>query len=95
MAALEPRLLTLEITESVLLDEADVAIATMDRLSIGIRIAIDDFGTGYSSFAYLGRLPVDHLKIDRYFVSDLVCVGSTETAIVKTMVRMSRDLGLR
>ena len=67
--SLDPRLLILEVTESVLLEDADRAISTMDRLhALGIRIAIDDFGTGYSSLTYLSRLPVDQLKVDRFFV---------------------------
>jgi diguanylate cyclase (GGDEF)-like protein/PAS domain S-box-containing protein len=91
---LDPRLLVLEITESVLLEDADRAIATMDLLKeLGVRIAIDDFGTGYSSLTYLSRLPVDQLKVDRYFVSGLGMVES-RTAIVQTIVRLCRDLGL-
>jgi EAL domain-containing protein (putative c-di-GMP-specific phosphodiesterase class I) len=91
---LSPDLLTLEITESVLLDDAETAIATMQRLrAIGIKIAIDDFGTGYSSFAYLSRLPIDQLKIDRFFVAGIGESGA-RSAIVRTMSRMSHDLGL-
>ena len=91
---LDPRLLVLEVTESVLLEDADRSIATMDRLhALGVKIAIDDFGTGYSSLTYLSRLPVDQLKVDRYFVSGLGMVES-RTAIVQTIVRLCRDLGL-
>jgi diguanylate cyclase (GGDEF)-like protein/PAS domain S-box-containing protein len=93
--SLDPRLLVLEVTESVLLEDADRAISTMDRLrALGVRIAIDDFGTGYSSLTYLSRLPVDQLKVDRYFVSGLGLVES-RTAIVQTIVRLCRDLGLK
>jgi predicted signal transduction protein with EAL and GGDEF domain len=66
----------------------------MDQLhALGVRIAIDDFGTGYSSLTYLSRLPVDQLKVDRYFVSGLGIVES-RTAIVQTIVRLCRDLDL-
>ena len=92
--SLDPRLLILEVTESVLLEDADRAISTMDQLhALGVRIAIDDFGTGYSSLTYLSRLPVDQLKVDRYFVSGLGLVES-RTAIVQTIVRLCRDLDL-
>ena len=93
-ADVSPELLTLEITESVLLDDAETAISTMQRLrAIGIKIALDDFGTGYSSFAYLSRLPIDQLKIDRFFVAGIGEPGA-RAAIVRTMSRMSHDLGL-
>jgi diguanylate cyclase (GGDEF)-like protein/PAS domain S-box-containing protein len=93
-AGLSPDLLTLEITETVLLQDAETAIATMERLrELGIKIALDDFGTGYSSFAYLSRLPIDQLKIDRFFVAGIGEAGA-RAAIVRTMSRMSHDLGL-
>jgi diguanylate cyclase (GGDEF)-like protein/PAS domain S-box-containing protein len=77
--------LELEITESVLMDRPDSAVATLQRLSdMGVRLAIDDFGTGYSSLAYLKRFPIDVLKIDRSFVSDIP--GSTDDAAIATAV---------
>ena len=71
-SGLPPHALCLEITETVLLDDADLAATLLTSLrSLGVRIALDDFGTGFSSLTYLKRLPVDELKIDRSFVKDL------------------------
>ena len=68
---LPPETLVLEITETVLLADADIAIARLRALKqLGVRIAMDDFGTGYSSLSYLSRLPLDILKMDRSFLSD-------------------------
>jgi len=80
-----PRLLKLEITESLLLDDMDEAIVRMNSLKQhGIRFSIDDFGTGYSSMAYLQRLPLDQLKIDQSFVRKLVEDASSQTIIRAT-----------
>jgi diguanylate cyclase (GGDEF)-like protein/PAS domain S-box-containing protein len=69
---LSPRDLTVEVTETALMDDIDVVRPSFDRLrAIGVRIAIDDFGTGYSSLARLNRLPVDLIKLDRAFVTDI------------------------
>jgi diguanylate cyclase (GGDEF)-like protein/PAS domain S-box-containing protein len=91
---LDPRLLKLEITESVVMQDA---IATIDTLqafkAFGIRVAIDDFGTGYSSLSYLKRLPVDTLKIDRSFVDGLG-TDSQDTAIVNSVIALARTLRL-
>jgi diguanylate cyclase (GGDEF)-like protein/PAS domain S-box-containing protein len=93
-AGLDPRLLTLEITESVLMRDAEPAIDVLRRLrEIGVRLAIDDFGTGYSSLSYLRRLPVDVLKIDRSFVS-VVDAGPDEAALVRSIVSLGRSLRL-
>ena len=71
-AGIEPSRLTLELTESALLQDFDSALETLNKLSAaGFRLALDDFGTGYSSLSYLQRLPLDVLKVDRAFVSEL------------------------
>mgnify|MGYP001354359041 CR=1 FL=1 len=87
--------LLLELTESMLIDDIEGAIGTMDALrEIGIRFSIDDFGTGYSSLAYLQRLPLDELKIDRSFVQKLPGDASS-LEIVKTIIALARTLELR
>ncbi len=90
----DPRHLELELTESTLMAHVEENIETLQALNaLGIRIAIDDFGTGYSSLSYLKRLPVDILKIDRSFVSELPD-SRDGAAIVEAIVAMARSLGL-
>ena len=85
--------LTLEMTESVLLDKGEQTLATLTALKdLGTRLAIDDFGTGYSSLSYLHHFPVDILKIDRSFVQRLSAGG--DTALVSTILRLGRTLKL-
>ena len=94
-AGLDAHWLELELTESVLMHRAEVAMQTLQGLSaLGIRIAIDDFGTGYSSLAYLRRLAIDKLKIDRSFIRDL-SVDAEDSLIVATIIRMAHSLRLR
>jgi diguanylate cyclase (GGDEF)-like protein/PAS domain S-box-containing protein len=86
--------LELELTESIIMDQAEQAITTLDELKkIGIRLSIDDFGTGYSSLAYLRRFPIDKLKIDRSFVSDLT-EKANANEIVSTIIAMAKNLKL-
>jgi diguanylate cyclase (GGDEF)-like protein len=93
-ARLDARLLELEITESVLMQEGDNSLQTLEALqAMGIRIAIDDFGTGYSSLAYLKRFPIHTLKIDRTFIKDLPRDGD-DAAIVTAVISLARGLGL-
>ena len=93
-ADLEPRRLTLELTESILMHDTERTIETLGRLrGLGVRLAIDDFGTGYSSLSYLRRLPVDALKIDRSFVA-VVDAGADETALVRSIVSLAQSLRL-
>jgi diguanylate cyclase (GGDEF)-like protein/PAS domain S-box-containing protein len=86
--------LTLEMTESVLMERPDEAAAILARLkTLGVRIAVDDFGTGYSSLSYLSRFPVDVLKIDRSFVEH-VDRDTEPSELVRTMVQLGRSLNL-
>jgi diguanylate cyclase (GGDEF)-like protein/PAS domain S-box-containing protein len=85
--------LTLEMTESVLLDKGEETLATLTALrELGIRLAIDDFGTGYSSLSYLHNFPVDILKIDRSFVERLSNGG--DTALISTILRLGKTMKL-
>jgi EAL domain-containing protein (putative c-di-GMP-specific phosphodiesterase class I) len=90
----DPRLLKLEVTESFEISKIDEVIAKMTALrQIGIRFSLDDFGTGYSSLSYLKRLPIDQLKIDKSFVTD-VMVDPNDTAIAETIIALAETLGL-
>jgi diguanylate cyclase (GGDEF)-like protein len=91
---LNPQLLTLEITESVLMKHAEVTISSLRRLQeMGISLSIDDFGTGYSSMTYLKRFPVAKLKIDQSFVRDIPH-DTDDVAIVMATIRMAHGLKL-
>ena len=88
---IEPGLIELEITETMLMENLDNCIARLTELrNAGFKISIDDFGTGYSSLAYLTRLPIDELKIDRSFVSG----SQHSTVVLNTIIAMGRALGL-
>ena len=91
---LPPTALELEVTESVLMTDADDALAQLGRLrDMGVRLAVDDYGTGYSSLSYLRVLPVDDLKLDRAFVSR--CVSDPRSAaIVHSTVQLAHSLGM-
>jgi diguanylate cyclase (GGDEF)-like protein len=92
---LSPRHLKLEITESHIMENTEMAVAMMNRLrDLGVRLSLDDFGTGYSSLSYLHRLPIDYLKIDRSFVSRMV--ESRENAeIVSTIIKLAQNLKMQ
>jgi len=90
-----PGWLTLEITESAVMADPDRALEVLGKLrGLGVRMAIDDFGTGYASLAYLKRLPVDQLKIDRAFTLN-VCVDRSDLAIVRSVIELGHHLGLQ
>ncbi|MCY7373093.1 MAG: bifunctional diguanylate cyclase/phosphodiesterase [Spirochaetaceae bacterium] len=92
--AMPAGLLTLEITETTIMEDPDRALAVLSRLAAaGVRLSIDDFGTGYSSLAYLKSLPVHELKIDRSFVAALTS-SERDRVIVDSTVALGRRLGL-
>jgi diguanylate cyclase (GGDEF)-like protein len=92
---LPPRFLTLEVTESTAMRDAEAALIVLDQLSaLGVSISIDDFGTGYSSLLYLKRLPANELKIDRGFITELA-KNNDDVAIVSAIVALGKTLGLR
>ena len=94
-ARLPPRLLELEITESLIMDGAEHFIDKLGRLAkLGVLVSIDDFGTGYSSLSYLKRLPINRLKIDRSFVRDLHDDAS-DAGICRSIIAMAHGLGVQ
>ncbi|HSH71432.1 MAG TPA: EAL domain-containing protein [Methylophilaceae bacterium] len=95
VTSLDPNCLELEITESTLIDDADKFIETLHALKkIGVKLAIDDFGTGYSSLAYLKDFPIDRLKIDKAFVSNLEN-DPANAAILKAIIVLGQSLGIK
>ena len=87
--------MTLEVTEGLVIENVDDVIIKMSQLAeLGIHFSIDDFGTGYSSLAYLKRLPVDELKIDRSFIQDAP-VDSSDAALVETIITVAHGMGLK
>jgi EAL domain-containing protein (putative c-di-GMP-specific phosphodiesterase class I) len=89
-SGLDPATLVLEITETVMMTDSDIAIARLNELKeLGVRIALDDFGTGYSSLSYLSRFPVDILKMDRSFLS-----GDGEATLAAAIIAIGDRLGL-
>jgi EAL domain-containing protein (putative c-di-GMP-specific phosphodiesterase class I) len=93
--SIDPSLVELEITESVLMDDVEMSADTLGRLhALGVHLAVDDFGTGYSSLSYLRRFPVDILKVDQSFVDGLG-EDSSDSAIVTAIITLAHTLGLR
>lgn len=92
---LKPACLDLEITESMLMQNADSAIRTLSALKqMGVTISLDDFGTGYSSLAYLKRFPLDTIKVDRSFVQDITA-DSDDASITRAVITMAHHLKLK
>jgi diguanylate cyclase (GGDEF)-like protein len=90
-----PGRLTLEVTESALVENLEAAAALLERVRrLGVKLAIDDFGTGHASYAYLKSLPFDYLKLDRAFVMGLDR-DRRDRALVKSMIEMARTLGMQ
>jgi EAL domain-containing protein (putative c-di-GMP-specific phosphodiesterase class I) len=95
MSGIDPQLLTLELTESILLGKIEKKIESMKRLKdIGVKLSIDDFGTGYSSLRYLRRLPLDELKIDRSFFINLF-EDTKGRSVLSSVILLARNLNLR
>jgi diguanylate cyclase (GGDEF)-like protein len=94
-SGLDPSLLELEITESVVMSNGESAVGVLEKLkSIGVQIAIDDFGTGYSSLGYLKRFPIDILKVDRSFIRDIPA-DSGDMKITRAIIAMAHGLRLK
>jgi EAL domain-containing protein (putative c-di-GMP-specific phosphodiesterase class I) len=91
---IDPKRVTIEVTESALLSDLDAVAARLERIrQVGLKVALDDFGTGYASLAYLGTLPLDALKIDRGLIAR---IGTSERdrIVVRSIFSLARDLGL-
>jgi EAL domain-containing protein (putative c-di-GMP-specific phosphodiesterase class I) len=87
--------LELEITESIIMDNIDASVQALSALrDVGITVAIDDFGTGYSSLAYIAKLPINALKIDRSFITGMM-EGSDNLAIVRSIISLAHSLNLK
>src|SRR5581483_6351062 len=95
-SGLEPHRLELEITESLLLSNSELTLATLRRLKeMGVSIVMDDFGTGYSSLSYLWRFPFDKIKIDRSFMQGFDSSRRDAETVVKTIIGLGRELNMR
>jgi EAL domain-containing protein (putative c-di-GMP-specific phosphodiesterase class I) len=91
---MQPRLLKLEITESILMHDTEKATEELTALcELGVKIAIDDFGTGYSSLSYLSLFPIHTLKIDKTFIHN-ICREGKQRRMVRAIIRMAQDMEL-
>ena len=95
VAGIDPERVTVEITESALLEDQQLVASRLSRLrEAGVSVAVDDFGTGYASLAYLTSLPLDTLKIDKGLIAGIV-EGARDRIVVEAMVRLARELDLK
>jgi len=93
---LDPSHLEMELTESMIMHNAEAVVATLRQLtSLGVRLSIDDFGTGYSSLSYLKHLPIDTLKIDQSFVRDIVAGSSEHRVLARAIISIGHSLDLK
>ena len=87
--------LELEITENMLMDDVEGAVDTLHKLkALGVHLAIDDFGTGYSSLSYLRRFPIDKLKVDRSFITN-VTTNSGDASVTQAIITVAHNLGFK
>jgi EAL domain-containing protein (putative c-di-GMP-specific phosphodiesterase class I) len=94
-AGIDPSVLVLEVTESILMGDRETISRDLQALrTLGIRIAIDDFGTGYSALSYLREFPIDSVKMDRSFVRDLAC-GTGDAALVRSVLELGEALDMQ
>ncbi|MDP4086368.1 MAG: EAL domain-containing protein, partial [Bacillota bacterium] len=94
MTGLDPEYLILEVTESIMQNVMEASVVLQELKSLGVQISLDDFGSGFSSLTQIKHLPLDILKIDKSFIDDLVC-SARDQAIVKTIIELGKNLGLR
>jgi diguanylate cyclase (GGDEF)-like protein len=95
LAGLEPRFLEVELTESTVMSDPEESIAILEKLSMmGVLVSVDDFGTGYSSMSYLRRFPIDKLKIDRGFISEIIS-RTEDASIVRAIISLAHSLKLK
>ena len=95
LAGLEPRFLEVELTESTVMSDPEDSIAILEKLSMmGVLVSVDDFGTGYSSMSYLRRFPIDKLKIDRGFISEIIS-RTEDASIVRAIISLAHSLKLK
>jgi diguanylate cyclase (GGDEF)-like protein len=93
--ALQPHCLEIELTETTVMEHAESSVEILEQLSrMGVMVSIDDFGTGYSSMTYLRRFPIDKLKIDRSFISDLT-TNAADASIVQAIISLAHSLRLK
>ena len=92
---LDPRCLKIELTEGTLMQNGHATVAMLDRLhAMGVQLSIDDFGTGYSSLSYLKRFPIDQIKVDRSFVTNIT-TDPNDAALASAIIAMSHSLGIQ